>query len=72
MENVMRDSTGGTQGSGSGGENGGWVEVRPEMLEGELEDELRKFEKFGEGVRETEVEQDSILSELEVCYHLWL
>lgn len=63
LENILKESMSQAEEGG-----GGWVEVRPEMLEGELEDELMKFEKFGEGVRETEVEQGRCLSELEVRY----
>lgn len=45
---------------------GGWVEVKPEMLEGELEEELAKFEKFGAGINESGAEQEGCLGELEV------
>lgn len=64
MENVLKESTGQTDGSG------GWVEVRPEMLEAELEDELAKFEKFGASISESEVEQEACLRETEVRSHL--
>lgn len=59
MENVLKEA-GQTNGTG------GWVEVKPEMLEGELEKELAKFEKFGAGINESGAEQEGCLGELEV------
>lgn len=59
MENVLKE-TGQTNGAG------GWVEVKPEMLEGELEEELAKFEKFGADINESGAEQEGCLEELEV------